>query len=413
MDPPLPPVVHEVLPPEMLGAIFEEHAKLEWKAPAIDGRVCRLWRQIILNTPRAWVHLKIDKDNRPGGGNLTLWLGRSGTAPLHIEVDKNFTPDQNTNDRTFYDLLSDHYNRIAVLRMHRGDRLFFEGRDFPCLQHLDVEVWFPMRFPSTVLWGAMPELRSLHLGAAIVSALPLSRLALFNVLVLYNESSISALPPRFNSLTRLMLDDVRLRDSILGPVAFPSLIYLSLYEVHGLKPHIDVPCLITYHEGGSTIHESFSAPLSTLIELGVYDIRAVNPHLAEWHLLFPNILRLSLRAEQHVLFSWLDSLATQPHSLPALQMIGVGESHEIVIPEDIQRTMESLVRVRGKSCGIDIVLHFEKEPSFQIPLFFGAVSGYQAALYIADTVTRNQIFRTENPRSGSKFSFTLHSNVAT
>ena len=395
MNPPRPLVVHEVLPPEMLGAIFEEHAKMEWKAPAIVGRVCRFWRRIILNTPRAWVHLKIDKDNRPGIGNLTLWLGRSGTAPLHIEVDKNSTPNQHTNYRTFYDLLRDHCNRIAVLRMHWGDRSFFEGRDFPCLQHLDVEVWFPRRFPSTVLWGAMPELRSLHLGAAIVSALPLSRLALFTVLVLSNESSIS-LPPRFNSLTRLMLDDVRLRESTLGPVAFPSLIYLSLYEVHGLKPHIDVPCLITYHEGGSTIHESFSAPLATLVELGVYGIRAVNPHLAEWHLLFPNILRLSLRAEQHVLFSSLESLATQPHSLPALQMIGIGVSDEMVIPEDIQRTMESLVQVRGKSCGIDIVLQFEKEPSFQIPLFFGAVSGYQAALYNADTNTRNRIFRTDN-----------------
>ena len=393
----LPPlfVIHEVLPPEMLGAIFEEHAKLEWKAPTIDGRVCRFWRQIVLNTPRAWSHLEIYGENLPGIWSLTSWLGRSGTAPLRIGVTKNFTPDQHINERTFYDLLGDHYNRIAVLRMYRGEPSFFEGRDFPCLQHLDVENWFPIYLPSMVSWGSMPELRSLHLGGTVVSGVPLSIMASFTALSLYNGSSI-CLPQRFNSLTRLMLDDVGLADSISGLVVFPSLMYLSLYKVHGLKPHIHAPRLITYHESGHTIPESFPAPLPTLIEYGVYGIHADDSHLAEWHLLFPNILRLSLRAEQHVLVSSLESLVNQPHSIPALHMISLGDSYDTKITEDSQRKMESLVRARGKLCDIDIVVHFETGPSFQIPLFFGAVSASQVALYIADTNTRNRIFRTED-----------------
>ncbi len=120
-----------------------------------------------------------------------------------------------------------------------------------------------------------------------------------------------------------MLDDVILRDSMSAPVALPSLIYLSLYDVDGLKPHINAPCLITYHEGGRTVKESFSAPLPSLIEYGVHDLRAINFHLAEWHLFFPNILRLSVRAHQDVLLSCLDSLANQPHLLPALREISV------------------------------------------------------------------------------------------
>ena len=374
MDAP-PPIIHEVLPLEMLGAIFEEHAKLEWIAPMIDGRVCRLWRQVVLNTPRAWAYLEIDEDKRPGIWSLTSWLDRSGGAPLHIDVDMDYTPDRHINKRTLYDLVGDHYKRIASLRMDRGDQSFFEGREFPCLQLLDVENWFPTHFPSTLSRGRMPALRSLRLGATDLSAVPLSILASFTVLVLHSRSFIS-LPERFNSLTRLMLDDVRLGGPLSGPVAFPSLIYLSLYNVNGLKPHINAPCLITYHEGGRTQIESFSAPLLSLIEYGVYGLRADSSHLGEWHLLFPNILRLSLRAGQHELFSWLDSLSNQPHLLPALQTISVGDSHEGPIPETVQRDMEDLVRIRGKACGINVVLSFEARPIFRIPIFFGAVSGF-------------------------------------
>src|SRR5258706_5272608 len=74
MDPPLSLVIHEILPTEILKIIFEEHAMLEWKAPTIDGRVCRLWRRIVLNTPRAWAYLTIRKYYAPSVGELRLWL---------------------------------------------------------------------------------------------------------------------------------------------------------------------------------------------------------------------------------------------------------------------------------------------------------------------------------------------------
>ena len=384
--PPLP-VIHEVLPTEVLGAIFEEHAKVEWKAPAIDGRVCRFWRQTILNTPRAWAHLTINRKsrpgiginrfgigiNRPGSGSLTSWLSRSGSAPLHIDVLENFTPDKHYNNQTLYDLLCDHYNRIEALRIHWGDHSYFQGRNFPCLQRLDVYDWFPVHPSPAFPWGAMPKLRSLRLGATNVSAVPLSTLDSFRVLILHNECSIS-LPQSFNSLTRLMLDDVLLVDPISGPVAFHSLIYLSLYDVNGLKPHIDAPCLITYHEGGYTVEESFSAPLPSLIEYGVYYPHHIHLNIAEWRLLFPNILRLSLRGAQDVLFSWIESLADQPHMLPALQEICIAEPHGMLIPENTQRIMENLVKARREAHGIDVMLYFEPGPSFRIPLYFGDVS---------------------------------------
>lgn len=52
------PLINEILPIEILGIIFEELAKLEWNAPTMDGRVCRLWRQSTLSAPRAWAYLE-------------------------------------------------------------------------------------------------------------------------------------------------------------------------------------------------------------------------------------------------------------------------------------------------------------------------------------------------------------------
>ncbi len=173
-----------------------------------------------------------------------------------------------------------------------------------------------------------------------------------------------------------MLDNVFLGDFTLGPVAFPSLIYLSLYNVDGLKPYIDAPSLITYHEGGRTISESFSARLPSLIEYGVHGLHASNLHLAQWHLIFPNILRLSVRAQEDVLSSCLDSLANQPHLLPVLQTISVRNLYlyGVMLLENIEK-MEGMVRVRGKACGKEVVLHIEKRSSIRIPMFFGDVSG--------------------------------------
>src|SRR5258708_40170545 len=95
MGPVSPLVVHEVLPHEILAVIFEEHAKLEWTAPAIDGRVCRSWRQIVLNSPRAWAYLKIcpEYHARSKFEELRLWLNRSGAAPLHLHFKEEFTFD--------------------------------------------------------------------------------------------------------------------------------------------------------------------------------------------------------------------------------------------------------------------------------------------------------------------------------
>ena len=368
MDPVLSLVIHEILPTEILEMIFEEHAVLEWEAPTIDGRVCRLWREIILSTPRIWAYIKIHNYySIPSMGELRLRLLRSSTAPLHIDTHEA----GRDACQKLYDAFSDHHTRITFLRTRYTSQFFFEGRDFPTMQFLEVALWHPFRC------GSMPKLQSLRLRSLVNAMVPLRELKLapLEMLALSRVKCTSFLR-HSQSLTTLMLYDVVLVDAISGPVTFPCLTYLSLSGVRGLKPHVNAPRLVTYHEEGLMADESFSISLPSLVEYGVFHSTASNLYPAMWHLSFPNIQRLAIRAVELVLLSFFTSLANQPHLLPALQTISVGGTHEIISPitEGVQEKVESLVLVREEACNRNVVLYIETKAPFQIPIFFGAVS---------------------------------------
>ena len=365
MNPPLPLVIHDILPTEILEVIFVEHAILEWKAPSIDGQVCRLWRRIVRNTPRAWAHFNI-RNNSVSIDEVRLRLQRSGTAPLHID-----TRDAKQNFcHKLYDLFSDHYTRIASLQAWYGSQSFFEERDFPRMRLLNVTHWYPVR------WGSMPKLQSLRLCDGKLGIVPLSELAPLKMLVLSNGKCTSVLR-HSQSLTTLMLCNVLFVDAIFGPLNFPSLTYLSLFNVRGLKPHVNAPRLVTYHEG-EIRGESFNTSLLSLLEYGVHHVPAGRLDPAAWHLSFPNIQRLAIRAKELVILSIFSSLANQPHLLPTLQTISVGNIHGMsysyCIAEGIQEKIEGLVLVRGEACGGNVVVSFETRAPFKIPIFFGGVS---------------------------------------
>ena len=382
------PIIHEVLPSDVLAMIFEEHAKYEWSAPAIDERVCRLWRQIVLDTPRAWRYLEISPHERrqPSIRGLKSWLSRSCAVPLHIRVGIDIELDKSINGRTLYGLVSDCHTRIASLRMVSGYSAFFEGRVFPCLRLLDITNWcLSHGYSPTIHFCSFPELRSLrlcHIDGSIsedplrqrMSMVALNNLTSMESLVLY-LTTCTSLAQHSLSLTTLMLDDVTFGDPMSSPVGFPSLTYLSLYEVRGLKPHIHAPCLETYHEGADTMHESFSTPLPSLVEYGLYGPNSSDSDPAKWHKFFPNISRVAIRAVPSVLIPLLDSLSTHLPTLLALHTISVGTvTVDTQFTEGEQETMKSLIGVRGDKCNMGVALHFEEEPSFQIPIFFGAVS---------------------------------------
>ena len=379
--------------------IFEEHAKLEWRAPAIDGKVCRCWREIVLNTPRAWSYLEISHNRPPTIPNLLLWLGRSCTAPLHIRVGTNFTLDKH---RTGFSLLRDYHTRIASLRMMVGNLFVFDGRDFPCLRLLDIKSW-PLNAPSSspFRWGAMPTLQSLrtchmpHVETLLDGVAPLKTLVL-------HENKCIPLLRHSVTLVTLMLYGVSFGDSIPGSVDFPSLTYLSLYNVSGLKPHINAPHLVTYHGSRYSVRESFPAPVPSLVEYGVWHLPHGWGDPSEWYRAFPNIVRLSIRASRKVLISLLGALSGQPHSLPALRTISVGPAwiSWITFSEADRKTMESLVRARNDACSVDVALHFEMGRPFHTPIFFADVRYFPSDdLCHSDVYTRTQNVLCKGPSS--------------
>ena len=111
---PIAPCINEALPEEVFGVIFEEHAKLEWRAPLIDGQVCRQWRQTILRSPRAWAHLKIGKKTISTPSKVHQWLDRSGSVPLYIRaIDWTLGAEE---------VLDQHCKRIESISLY-SDRL--------------------------------------------------------------------------------------------------------------------------------------------------------------------------------------------------------------------------------------------------------------------------------------------------
>ena len=365
-----PLVIHELLPSEIMGVLFEEHAKLEWRAPAIDGRVCRIWRQIVLNTPRAWVYLEISNAGAPTIQELREWLNRSGSAPLYISVD---TLNERLDEGTLYGLLSGYHTRIASLQLPSGDPSFFDRRDFPCLWFLEILHWHSLDYPfCPVQWDSMRELRCLRLATTAHFPLQWSELTQLEMLTLYS-ARLTSFPQHSQSLTALMLEDVSVEDTISSPMTFPSLTYLSLFGVTGLKAYINAPCLVTFHEGFGDIFEPLSSPVASLEEYGVCHPPPHEGYTANWHRSFPNLLRLSIRAGPRFLIPFLRCLSGDSHSLPALRMITVGDQHTFLTEEE-QSSMKALVQVRRDACQMDLTLYFETGRPFRIPLFFGKVS---------------------------------------
>ncbi len=315
------------------------------------------------------------------------------SAPLHIDTRAaGWDACQK-----LYDLFGDHHTRIASLRTRYGTQSFFEGRDFPCMRLLDVAHWYPIR------WGSMPKLQSLRLCDKQLRMVPLSQLSPLKILALSGVKCTSVLR-HSQSLTKLMLSNVCFVGAILGPLTFPSLTYLSLLGVSGLKPHVNAPRLVTYHEEGLMADETFNISIPSLVEYGVYRPSAGSLDLATWHLSFPNIQRLAIRAEEFVILSFFTSLANQPHSLPVLQTISAGNTHagSYWIAEGVRGRIESLILVRNEAYNGNAVVFFESVPPFQIPIFFGAVSNpsikWSCALLTSISDTGSCLLKTQIPR---------------
>jgi hypothetical protein len=354
----LTPCINAVLPAEVFGLIFEEHAKLEWRAPVIDGQVCRLWRQTILRSPRAWAHLEI-KEHKPAPSELREWLDRSGTSPLHIKVTR-CTPG-------IEEVLDQYCKRLELLAVYGDSYSFLENRSFPILQSLILDNCHTRNW---IIGGSMPALRSLQARYDYLDILPLNHFPPLRFLALYNIKNWEHfIRNSYHSLTSLLLEDLRFQNASES-LAFPSLRFLSLSRVHNLKPRMNVPALTTYHEGCEMEEEPFSMSLPLLTEYGI--IRWYKNSLftvTNLHECYPHISRLSIRAVPFFVKPFIQSLVRQPTALPRLRILVVGTISPVVeYSKEDKRSMMNDIHVRNMASGVKMELCFDG--SSRLPLYF-------------------------------------------
>src|SRR5258706_7169196 len=318
------PCINKALPEEVFGVIFEEHAKLEWRAPVIDGLVCRQWRRTILRSPRAWAHLEIGEDFKSAPSELRQqWLGRSGTAPLHIRVNSLCGVEE---------ILDQHYKRFESLSVLAAlAHALLEGRSFPVLQSLTIYYYDQYIQRSEVClstWNAMPALRSLRLDNISVDTLPPKTFPPLRVLVLSEVKGYNhIIQSTYCSLTTLILEHLDVPNTS-ETLEFPSLSFLSLFGVENFKHRISVPALTTYHEGYIREEESFSMPLPLITEYGFFNLLTNQPiNVTRLHQCYPNLSRVSVRAPVSIVKAFLHSLSGQPTSLLMLRILAVEFTH--------------------------------------------------------------------------------------
>ena len=363
---PVAPCINEALPEEVFGVIFEEHAKLEWKAPIIDGQVCRHWRETVLRSPRAWSHIKIGQNFASAPSKLQDWLDRSGSAPLHIQALDGIEGGG--------EVLDQHRKRIESMSLHDHHLTLLENRSFPILQSLTLVAWGSDT--PLIRWSAhrsMPELRYLQTSYISMDALPLNIFPRLRVLVLYAVKDCNfIIQNSYHSLTSLMLDHVSFQYTSEF-LEFPSLRFLSLCNVRNLKHRMNIPALTTYHEEDLIEEESFPMSLPSLIEYGLYRLSNGSPlNVTKLHQCYPNISRLSLRACPSDVKLLLHSLSRQPTTLPMLRILAV--ENLMIYSREHKDSMMNDVFMRNMASSVKMELCLGGKA--RLPLYFGVVRVY-------------------------------------
>ena len=388
------------LPIELVGEIIVRHSELEWYAPAVDGQVCRYWRTAVLSTPRAWARIKFERIRAfPSESAWRLWIERAASTPLDVRilVHRGWSLHENALEYMVSALLKK-ADSIISLDISGVRRSFFLT-PFPALRHLRIDGW-SLKLPEYPHDGqfrvaSMPALRSLTLGdipcdpfATRGAVPPLSELSLS-----YNNTWHSLVWHSHQALTSLSLHCCGPwasggSDVADHPIEFPSLLFLSLYDIPSFKPYITSPRLQTLHEASDSVSDSFPRPLDSLTEYGVLTMTASsgNPrfHVEKLHTEFPNLVKLSLRVTAEDTLSFFLELADYPacfHNLRWVEAENYSESRSTFNHTEIMIMEECLVRRTQAALSVPLKASFwEPGRNHTIPLFFADVCNYKLFL---------------------------------
>ncbi|KDQ13429.1 hypothetical protein BOTBODRAFT_55978 [Botryobasidium botryosum FD-172 SS1] len=174
------------LPNELLGAIFVLAGSTSfqvsgWPASFSISQVCKLWRQVALNTPRLWMNIDVSA----GDELASIYVERSGTAPLNLSVNFGVLPSQDDKTREIYwSRYADRWSRLSIqnpspITTSQDCALRWLTHSAPILEALEISTqqrFGRQRSLDVSLDIQMPRLREVKLaGLYLPLTLPIFR----------------------------------------------------------------------------------------------------------------------------------------------------------------------------------------------------------------------------------------------
>lgn len=312
------------IPLEILGYIIELHARMEWWAPVLYGRVSRKFRHAVLASPRAWSYPTLEKEKsrrRMTRVGAELWMERAGASPLHVRIhsydDTLHRPILMRSPEQIVDLkYSGPIINLRKSRLPNLRRLFLswnsDASTNPFLDDVNGECPMPL-LDTLGLWYLI------RVPFALTRSFPhITTLYLCDI----NPGDCGGLVSHCSkTLKTLMLDECE-TSLISERTDFPVLEFLSV-RMAGAMDFISAPKLCVFHEGLAINTPSTSFP--SVVEYGSFEnepvVQGTKMEGLDLQRRFPNLQRLSLRERPTIVASALKKLAEHPDIWPHLQLL--------------------------------------------------------------------------------------------
>lgn len=140
---------------DVLSLIFEVCGRIDWIDAVTISSICRLWRQCVLSTPRAWCFLTISQRTAPR--KIRHYLPFGSQQPLHVsllnDMGKGLT------------IFTAEAHRLHCLSTYSIPE-YLDVPKFPNLEILAVS-WIPAAFATE---ARFPSLQYFHCGGGFIDA---------------------------------------------------------------------------------------------------------------------------------------------------------------------------------------------------------------------------------------------------
>jgi hypothetical protein len=330
------------IPADVLSLLFIQACQDDWKAPLVLGAVCRRWRNVLIDTPRAWASIQITPSCRlPHHELLDLWLSRCGalkidvslrpqTSSQTVEVVSRYA--RNLRCLSFFGNaghLQGQYTQLEELRLgpefinlyqnffpHHGKMVSENGGEpqadgedrsphaFPKLVSLHLHTPSPGIMEAIAHNSLFPSLQKLHIHASGDHWLRIIQCCadLLTALTIEKKGDVVDTAPR---------------DGFDKPILLPQLQDLHFVRVDTTShwPSFQTPNLKYYHEhngvGVSPIHRDVSTVTSLLLH---------NPEIVEWSN-FPSLTHLRIRDEAQAILQEITVLMSDESLCPKLHSV--------------------------------------------------------------------------------------------